>query len=80
MNRLTITSALFLTACAPAIEPAHVVIPEALLEPTIVVCRDGTTSQALGECAIALRQGLDTSNGKIEAIGELWDSPDNSPR
>jgi hypothetical protein len=72
MNRLTITSALFLSACAPAVEVAPVVIPAPLLQPVKVECRRGETSQALGECAIALRSGLDTANGKIEAIGELW--------
>jgi hypothetical protein len=65
MNRLMITSVLFLTACAPAGINA---VPDALTEPVQVTCREGTISRALGECAIALRAGLDDANSRLVAI------------
>ncbi|MAM60875.1 MAG: hypothetical protein CMH11_05230 [Maritimibacter sp.] len=62
-------AALFLTACAET--AARQPIPAPLLEPVEVRCADGTTERALGECALRLRAGLETANGKISAIKEL---------
>lgn len=64
-----ITSALCLTACASP-DPA-LVIPAELTRPVVVVCSSGVTSRALGTCAMALREGLNTANDKLVSIGEL---------
>ena len=43
-------------------------LPDALLRPVVVTCRDGETSRALGECALAYRAGLNRANSQIAAI------------
>jgi hypothetical protein len=67
--RYLFMAALFLTACDDVL--ARQPIPAPLLEPVEVRCHAGTTERALGQCALRLRAGLDTANGKIEAIKEL---------
>lgn len=67
--RYLLMAAPFLTACVDVV--ARQPIPAPLLEPVEVTCKDGTTERALGECALKLRAGLETANGKIEAIKEL---------
>ena len=67
MKSLILMSALCLTACARP-EP---VIPEALTEPVIVTCPPGYTSGALGACLIALREGLNVANDRLDRIGGL---------
>lgn len=72
MRRLALTCALFLTACAePRIELVAPYIPADLLRPVMVRCADGHTAVALGNCAIALRAGLDRANRQIEAVRVL---------
>ncbi len=68
MNRLTLMSALFLTACATN---TPVVIPVELTRETVVTCETGETSRALGRCTLALREGLANANSKLRAIGEI---------
>lgn len=63
----------FLTACADP-EKARV-IPEPLLRPVVVVCEGGTKSKNLGDCALALRAGLNTANSQILAIAEIEKGP-----
>ena len=46
-------------------------VPDALLRPVVVTCRDGETSRALGECALAYRAGLNRANSQIAAIAEV---------
>lgn len=73
MSRLTPMAALCLTACAaPVPEP---VIPPELLRPVVVECRAGDTLRDLGQCAMALRAGLDTANSKLLAVGEVVGAP-----
>ena len=76
MKPLILTSALFLTACSvpdPIIRTEYVKpdVPDALLRPVAVTCRDGETSRALGECALAYRAGLNRANSQIVAIAEV---------
>ena len=76
MKPLILTSALFLTACAapePIVRTEYVKpdVPDALLRPVVVTCRDGETSRALGECALAYRAGLNRANSQIAAIAEV---------
>lgn len=68
MTRLMTMSVLCLTACAATNTD---VIPGALTTPVTVTCRAGDTSRALGECAIALRAGLDDANSRLVAIGDI---------
>lgn len=70
MRRLALMAALSLTACANPM-PTGDTIPADLLRPVPVVCAEGATVAALGTCAIALRQGLDTANDKIRSIAEI---------
>lgn len=69
MNRSMLMSALFLTACATP-DPV-LVVPAELTRPVVVACPEGDTSRALGQCAILLRQGLNTANSKLSEIGEI---------
>ena len=76
MKPLILTSALFLTDCSapdPIIRTEYVKpdVPDALLRPVAVTCRDGETSRALGECALAYRAGLNRANSQIAAIAEV---------
>jgi hypothetical protein len=72
MRRLALTCALFLTACAePRVELAAPHVPADLLRPVVVRCADGQTAAALGNCAIALRAGLNRANGQIETVGAM---------
>ena len=76
MKPLMLMSALCLTACAapePIIRTEIVspVVPAALLRPVAVTCDEGATSRALGECALALKAGLNRANGQITAIAEV---------
>lgn len=73
MNRLTLMSALCLTACGSP-DPAPVIPPE-LLRQVEVICPAGTASRALGQCAVMLRQGLNEANSKLAAIGEIYTGP-----
>lgn len=76
MKSLILMSVLCLTACSPR-EPVvrteylKPYVPEALLRPVTVKCQDGTTVRALGECAIALRSGLNRANSQIGAIAQV---------
>ncbi len=67
MNRSILMSALFLTACATP----DFVVPDELLTPVTITCRNGTTSRAFGQCAIDLRRGLTEANSKITAIDRI---------
>ncbi|QXN71819.1 hypothetical protein RCMRWORF_49 [Rhodobacter phage RcMrWorf] len=65
-----------MTACAapdPIIRTEYVKpdVPDALLRPVVVTCRDGDTSRVLGECALAYRAGLNRANSQIAAIAEV---------
>ena len=76
MKPLILMSALFLTACSapdPIIRTEYVKpdVPDTLLRPVAVTCRDGETSRALGECALAYRAGLNRANSQIAAIAEV---------
>lgn len=76
MKPLILMSALCLTACAvpdPIIRTEFLKpdVPEALLHPVVVTCSDGNTSRALGECAVALKSGLNRANSQIAAIAEV---------
>lgn len=63
-------SVLSLTGClANNVQP---VIPAELLRPVVVICEDGSKVRALGDCALALRSGLNTANSKLQAIGEMF--------
>lgn len=78
MKPLMIMSALFLTACSRP-EPEIIyrteyiapVIPEELLRPVYIKCEPGETSKALGECALKYKSGLNKTNSKIIAVGEI---------
>lgn len=67
MNRLTLMSALFLTACGSP-DP---IIPAELTRRVVVTCPPGYTSGALGACLIELRQGLNIANDKLRRIEEI---------
>jgi hypothetical protein len=74
MRRLALTCALFLTACAdraPQVELATPYVPADLLRPVVVRCPSGGTVAALGNCAIALRAGLNQANSQIVAVGAV---------
>lgn len=73
MNRLTIMSVLFLTACAH--RSPQLVIPEALTAPVLITCPDGSTSRAVGKCLIALREGLNVANSQLAEIRQLSQTP-----
>jgi hypothetical protein len=61
-----------LTACGdPRVELAQPFVPADLLRTVDVRCADGETAAALGNCAIALRAGLNRANGQIAAVGEI---------
>lgn len=70
MSRLILMSVLFLTGCA--VRAPEIVLPEALTDPVIVECREGQTSRSLGECAMALREGLTIANSKLTRIAEVF--------
>jgi len=70
MTRLILIFALFLSGCAPRLEPV-IYVPNELTNPVIVTCSGGETVRALGSCAIRLRQGLDEANIKLRSIREL---------
>lgn len=72
MIRLAPIFVLFLSSCS---ERPTLVIPEELLRREEVRCRTGTTSRALGECAIALRSGLNRANAKLSSIEEIVKGP-----
>lgn len=73
MKALVLIFALFLTACSnKAAEP---IIPEELLRVEPVRCKAGNTERHLGQCAIALRAGLDLAHGKLRSIAEIVASP-----
>ena len=76
MKPLILMSVLFLTACSTSkpvtrLEYVKQQIPDHLLRPVVVKCEDGKTSRALGECALALKSGLNRANSQIEAIAEV---------
>lgn len=68
IRNLALICAVCLTACAKA----DLVVPPELLQRVSVTCQTGNLEVHLGRCAIALRQGLDTANSKIEAVGRLY--------
>lgn len=69
MMRLILMSVLCLTSCAPRPEPF---VPAELTRPVVVTCETGTTSRALGDCTLALREGLNAANDKLARIGALF--------
>lgn len=72
MRRLALTCALFLTACGePRLELVNPHVPADLLREVVVRCAGGETVAALGNCAIALRAGLNQANSQIVATGEI---------
>lgn len=73
MRRLALICALFLTACdrEPRVELAAPFVPADLLRPVVVRCASGDTAAALGNCALALRAGLNEANSQIAAVGEI---------
>lgn len=73
MRRSALICALFLTGCAdePRVELAAPHVPADLLRPVVVRCASGETAAALGNCALALRAGLNRANSQITALGEI---------
>lgn len=69
MNRLTLMAALCLTACATP-DPTPVV-PAELLRPVVVTCAPGDTMRALGQCALAMAEGLAVANDKLARVAVL---------
>lgn len=74
MTILALTCAAFLSGCGDKLQPPApvVVIPEELRQTVKVTCRLGYSERALGDCAFALRGGLDEANSKIEAISGIY--------
>lgn len=72
MIRCLIICAMCLTGCA---RRADRVIPQELLAPVVVTCAPGETSRALGNCALALRVGLNEANSQIDAIRAIEEAP-----
>lgn len=70
MNRLTLMSVLCLTACALRPDPVQI-IPAELTRKVVVTCASGDTSRALGQCALALREGLNVANDKLGRIAGI---------
>lgn len=72
MRHLILMVVLFLTACQKS-ETVFVTqpLPEELTREVVVVCEPGETLRALGECAMALREGLDTANDKLKKIHDI---------
>lgn len=73
MTTLALICVVFLSACDNQ-QPATV-IPDALLNPVNVRCASGSKERAVGNCLIALRQGLDEANSQIDSIARIVKSP-----
>lgn len=73
MNRFPLICAAFLTGCGDraAVQTIAPVVPAELRREVVVICRDGPTVRALGECALAKAAGLAEANSKIAAIDAI---------
>lgn len=87
MKRLMIMSVVFLSACGRP-DPEVIVrteyvypdIPEALLRPVLVTCKNGDTSKALGDCALKYKAGVGQANSQIGAVAEIVHSQESNPQ
>lgn len=64
-----------IASCGPEPEVVFAApyVPEELRRPVVVICLDGDTRAALGECAMKKDAGLREANRRIEATDRILD-------